>query len=345
VTVISKFRDFNYTDFLNEHPLTFRMWRREFLRSIPEHRNQVLSFISRVLARLLLVLFEYPGIEDMFRVKQILKGETHYDLLISFALPYPVHWGVAWAWSKKNPIAEVWVADCGDPFMLGRMDSFKKPFYFKFLEISFCKKCSYVAVPFKEMTDQFYPQFKSKIIVIPQGFNFREIKLYKGIVNNEKPLFIFAGSIIPGKRDLTMFLDFLSSLTIDFQFVVYTNQTAWYDKYKALLSDKLELHGYIDRLNLIFEMSKADFLVNVDSVLDNEYNIEAMPSKLIDYALSDRPILNIHSNYLDKEKIMSFLKKDYSGRRIVRKEDYNIEKVAASFIALKHQPVYPVSNL
>ena len=52
-----------------------------------------------------------------------------------------------------------------------------------------------------------------------------------------------------------------------------------------MLGEKLLINGYIDRLSLIFEMSKADFLVNVDTIHDNNSNVEAVPSKLIDYAL------------------------------------------------------------
>jgi len=53
----------------------------------------------------------------MFKVRKILKYEKDYDLMISFAVPYPIHWGVAWSITKKHKISEVWVADCGDPYM------------------------------------------------------------------------------------------------------------------------------------------------------------------------------------------------------------------------------------
>jgi hypothetical protein len=81
-------------------------------------------------------------------------------------------------------------------------------------------------------------------------------------------------------------------------------------------------------------MSKADFLVNIDTVLDNQSNTEAVPSKLIDYALTNRPILNINSASLDKEMVLKFLDKDYSGQRIVEKSKYDIKKVSAKFLEL-----------
>jgi hypothetical protein len=334
VTVISKYRNHDYRDFLASFPIKLKMWGRNSFPAMPQYSRKPFSTLGRALSRFLMLLFEYPGIEEMIKVNKMLKSESEFDLMISFAVPYPVHWGVAWASSGKQRIAKTWIADCGDPYMFARLDSFKKPFYFKFLEVNFCRKCDCISIPFKEMQNQFYPQFVSKIKVIPQGFNLKEIVLCEEKPDNNRSVFIFAGSIIPGKRDLALFLDFLSSVSIDFLFIVYTNQKDWYRKYKEALGEKLLLNGYIDRLALLFEMSKADFLVNVDTVLDNQANIEAVPSKLIDYALSNRPILNISSSNLDKEMVLEFLNKNYSRQRVIDKSAYDITKVALKFLEL-----------
>ena len=94
-----------------------------------------ISFLfKRIVSRALLMLFEYPDIEIMFKVKKAMKHESGYDLLVSVAVPHPVHWGVTWAKTKKHPIARTWVADCGDAYMgLIKHDSFSKLFYFKYL--------------------------------------------------------------------------------------------------------------------------------------------------------------------------------------------------------------------
>ncbi len=334
VTVISKFRAHDYSDFLSKFPVTFKMWVKSVFPKIPVFKQKPFSYLSSGLSRVMSLLFEYPGIEEMYRVKKILQYENGYDLVISFAVPHPVHWGVSLARCDKNPIARIWVADCGDPYMFARLDTYRKPFYFRYLEKNFCRKCDYIAIPFKEMESQFFPQFISKIRVIPQGFDFSEIRLYKGQRSIHKPVFIFAGSIIPGKRDLTLFLNFISSLQIDFLFIVYTNQPEWFTNYKKELRGKLEINGYIDRLSLLYEMSKADFLVNVDTSLDNHYKTEAVPSKLIDYALAERPILNINSAWLDKNKVTEFLNKNYSRQRVIEKSNYDIKNVSAKFLEL-----------
>ena len=81
-------------------------------------------------------------------------------------------------------------------------------------------------------------------------------------------------------------------------------------------------------------MSTVDFLVNVDTFLDNKSNREAVPSKLIDYALSGRPILNLSSAVLDEKLVLDFLNQDYSRQRFVDISRHNIKDVAVRFLAL-----------
>mgnify|MGYP001769771154 FL=1 len=81
-------------------------------------------------------------------------------------------------------------------------------------------------------------------------------------------------------------------------------------------------------------MSTVDFLVNVDTVLDNQSNREAVPSKLIDFALSGRPILNLSSAVLDESLVLDFLNQDYSRQRFVDISRHNIRDVAARFLSL-----------
>jgi len=111
---------------------------------MPDFRFKLFNFFARLLSRVLLILFEYPTIENMFKIMRILKNESDYDLMISFAVPYPVHWGVAFSRSQKHNIASVWVADCGDPYMGDVLDTFRKLFYFGYLEKYFSRKADFI---------------------------------------------------------------------------------------------------------------------------------------------------------------------------------------------------------
>jgi hypothetical protein len=337
VTVFIPAEGKDYTSFGIEHGLKIKDLGKLKWKQIDPKGGKIERLTRRAINRALNLLFEWPDIELIFRVSTILKKEQGYDLLISIAVPHPIHWGVARIWNKKKRIAKIWIADCGDSYMFARLDTFNKMFYFKYFEKSFCRKCNFISVPFDAMHTQFYREFRSKIITIPQGFNFSEIKRFDKPVQNEIRTFMFAGSIIPGYRDLTLFLDYLKNYADNFLFIVYTNQPEWFEKYKNDLKSRIEMRGYIDRLSLIYEMSKVDFLVNVDTILDSQSNIEAVPSKLIDYALSGRPILNIISNNPDIEKLKAFLSGDYTGARTIDISIYDIKLVANKFTSL-HNP-------
>lgn len=334
VSVFSKYRDHNYSEFLERFPLNFKMWRAPAYPVVPIFKRQPFRLISRAVSRLMLLFFEYPDIEEMFIVRKILKNENGFDLMISFAVPFPVQWGVASVRSGKNRIAKTWIADCGDPFMLNRIPNFRKPFYFKYLEENFCRKCDYLTIPYEELRHKFYAEFINKIRIIPQGFDFGEINLNDYPIDHETPVFLFAGSIIPGKRDLTLFLEYLSGLASDFTFIVYTKQMDLFEKYKLILGHKLEIRGYVDRLTLINEMSQADFLVNVDTIYDRNATSEAVPSKLIDYGIARRPILNINSEHLDEDLVMQFLMGDYTGQRVIDVTKFDIRVVSKQFLEL-----------
>ena len=79
-------------------------------------------------------------------------------------------------------------------------------------------------------------------------------------------------------------------------------------------------------------LAKADFLVN----LTNPSAVQS-PSKLIDYGLSGRPILDISSDFTDPEKdnFERFLAGDYAcAHKIEDLERYDIRKIASAFLAL-----------
>jgi len=268
----------------------------------------------------------------MPKVKKKLKNEKDYDLLISIAAPHPIHWGVAWARSKDHPIANIWVADCGDPFMGNKIDSFKKLFYFKYFETCFSRKADYISVPAKDHLRYYYPEFQNKIRVIPQGFKFEDSKTFEGLINNEVPTFAFAGRFLPQLRDPRPFLDYLSTLDRPFRFVVFTQNTEFVNPYKKKLGDKLDIRGFIPREDLLLELSKMDFLLHIEfhsSVKSDS------PSKFADYAIVKRPVIALNMEQLNKDKFLAFLNKDYQKQMDLSGADkFRIENVTKSFLSL-----------
>ncbi len=239
VTVYIPTNERDYLSFEREYNLKIKNLGVLRWREIEPHGGKLRKVVLKILRRGLLLFFEWPDMELMFKVNKALAKEEGYDLLVSIAIPFPIHWGVARVMSKSHRIADTWVADCGDPYMFGRLDSFRKPFYFKYLEKLFCKKCTFISVPFEAMRKQFYKEFRGKIVIIPQGFDFTEIRRIKGPVQNERLTMAFAGSIIPGFRDLKLFLDYLSGCERDFLLIVYTRQSEWFENHMSQLKNRM----------------------------------------------------------------------------------------------------------
>lgn len=314
-----------YDDFVNHYPIKICHYHRE------KGCNKFIgiSIVDRIVYRVLNQFFTYPDRWNVKPLMESLKDETGYDLLISIAMPHSVHWAIGRLYEKGNIAANCWVADCGDPFMLTQTDSFQPPFYVKPLETRWCRLCNYISVPTTASVDGYYPEFKDKIRIIPQGFDFSEIKRkdYKG---HTIPTFAYSGSFIPGKRDLRPILDLLIKQNADFELHVYTRQKDMFVSYQEKLGTKLQLHDYITRLELLETLSGMDFLLN----LDNGITVQT-PSKLIDYALTGRPILNMNSSSIDEALLDAFMKGDYARRYIVENiEQYNIINVAQQFLDL-----------
>lgn len=286
----------------------------------------------RVVTRFSALLLEYPFIQIMPLMKQGLKGESGYDMLISVAVPYPIHWGVASVRTKNNPIAKIWVADCGDPYMGQENDTFKPPFYFGWLEKKFCRKADYLTVPTAASINGYYKEFHDKIRVIPQGFRFEDIRKYTGPKTTDKIIFGYGGMFIPGRRDPSELLAFLNGLneSYHFEFHVYTNTPQLIAPFIAASNDRIQLKQVLDRESLLFEMSKMDFVVNFENVGNTQ-----TPSKLIDYAILEKPILSIKTGNLDINIVSEFLNGNYANAFIINDfEQYRIEKVAKKFLQL-----------
>lgn len=283
------------------------------------------NWILRGLAHFL-VSYEFPTIELMFLISRNIKNLADYDLVISVAYPYPVHWGIGRLISnlpkKDRPL---WISDCGDPYTGNPMAHFFKGFIK--VEKWWGNLTDYITVPIDSAIDAYFQEVREKIRVIPQGFNFAETKLaeYK---KNLIPTFIFSGKLYEGTRDPSQFIDYLLKLNIDFKFIIYTREKGLLKKYSSFFGSKIIVNDYIPRQELIIELSKADFLINIV----NTGTVQA-PSKLIDYALSCRPILNISSQFKEAEAVDEFLKGEYQKQYIPNGiQKYDIANVASQFL-------------
>ncbi len=322
-------RDYSSFEFESEYNLKIKNVGALKWKAIDLKGGKLELLVRRIIKRVLIQLFEWPDIELMFRVSKVLQDTRQNDLLISVAVPYPIHWGVAKARTKSNKIANVWIADCGDPYMGDSADSFRKLFYFKYVEKWFCRKTDYITVPFEGARSAYYPEFRDKIKVIPQGFRLDNISIPEYKREFDYPVFAYAGGFIPGKRDPGRLLDFLSNYDRNFKFIVYTSQSSHLSPYKERLKEKLEIRDKISREELLKVLSGMDFLINLDNNTQTQ-----LPSKLIDYAIAGRPVLNLVSD-TDFSSLLEFLDGNYRSKMVLESlENYDIKIVALNFLKL-----------
>ena len=102
------------------------------------------------------------------------------------------------------------------------------------------------------------------------------------------------------------------------------------EPYAIRSEGKILLERLIPREDFLLFLQKMDFVINFANLSNSQ-----MPSKLIDYRLMNKPILDIESTDFDSKLIKQFLEGDYRGRLIVDKLDqYRIENVAREFLKL-----------
>ncbi len=331
VTLYAILGKYDYSTFEKDYKVKVKSLGRSWAGNNDSDGFSKKNILQRILTRLLYRTIDYPRCEYFFKTVKALKREDHFDYLITIANPYGIHWGAAFykKYCRRKKF-DFWASDCGDPF-LGVTNTTYHEFLLRPLENLWGKQTDKIVIPIEEAKKGYDSKFQDKIEVIPQSIDFSSVKI-NTYQENSIPNFLYSGAIYPGKREPYAFLDYLCTLDLDFRFHMHIVALGNLDKYKSLLGEKLEIHPYIPREDLILKMSTMDFLVNIK----NKSNLQS-PSKLIDYSLSKRPILSISSNFNDDERsaFEDFLSKDYSHQTIVEGvEKFDSKNVCKNFCDL-----------
>ena len=330
VTLYGVLGKFDYSSFTNETGINVKNLGKMKYATLNSDGENKITFLNRVLIRMFHRLLEFPDIELVSKTYKAIKNEKNVDLLITVAIPFPIHWGAAWAKKRLgDKFPKKWVSDCGDPYM-GNSVSKKPFFYFQYIEDFWGKQTDFITIPIEDAKKAYSDKVQDKLRIIPQGFDFSNIKIDTNFKGNAIPHFAYAGIVYKGYRDPSRFLEYLSKVGKDFRFIVYTKSLAFFQQYKELLGEKLEIRNYIPREQLLFVLSQMDFLVNIE----NSNSVQS-PSKLIDYYLSTRPVLDISSDFDNKKKKNTddFLNGDYQRKHVIDNvQQFNIINVGKAFL-------------
>lgn len=267
------------------------------------------------------------------RLYRELKKRIHtkeYDLLLAISYPFSLLIASV-LHCLHNERIRCKIADCGDPlyYNLG----IKTAPYFKHVEKVILQRFDWVTVPMQEaMVGYRHCNLGGRLRVVPQGVKLLDVK-DDAYSLNSVPTFCYAGVFYEKIRDPRFFFDFLCGVQVPFSFIVYALDDPFTKRallsYKRRLGEKLVIKEPIARQQLIYEMAKMNFVLNFDNENSNQ-----RPSKLIDYAMSRRPILSFNRQTFQPKIFQAFLKGDYSGQYYVDLEQYDIRRVVDQFEAL-----------
>ena len=252
------------------------------------------------------------------------------DMVIALSTPFPVHYGYD-KYVKKHGRHFVSILDSGDPFYYSKQT--KRAIWFKNIERDVYKQCDFLTIPTKNAIPLYSSLIpESKIKIIPQGFNMRYLKLYTGPYEGTIKI-AYAGVFYWDIRNPEFLFRYLDASDVDYTFFIYMRYNdskfdACLEKYSNL-AKKVRVEYNVPHDDLITELSKMDFLVNIENLSNTQ-----MPSKLIDYGMTKRPIFSCKESTFSADKFEKFLHRQYDGRYEVQIEDYNIEKIAGQFLEL-----------
>lgn len=310
-------------DFFESEPKDFRLKGKVGLF------GKFSLLVNRVLAQ----FFDHPNFGIKAIVSKALRRELEqnsYETIISIAHPHAIHWGVGEVVRKIEDKSFTWIADCGDPYMMAENLNYKRPFYFWPYEKMFCNYADVISVPFEGAKNGYLRRYIDKIEVIPQGFNFDDVKKIKHRSKNKKETIRigYAGTIVKGRRDPTELVEFLDEIGVNYEIHIYTNKKQSLIGLAKSSKGLVKLYDYVDRLELLKNLSKLDFVINFQNKGANQ-----LPSKLIDYTLIEKPILNIEFGKMNNQIVEEFVNGNYKNQLKVNDiERYNIENVVGQFL-------------
>ena len=258
---------------------------------------------------------------SIIRNKSLRKALTRSDIILTITAPHGINWALSEILEKQKK--NLWIADCGDPYLSNPF----VPKLYKALnkkrEKSFLEKVDHISVPILEAT--FAYGNNSKVSVIPQGFPDQKSK--RTTPHLAKRRFCYAGKIYPDKRPIKPFLNRLRNLDLQFEFHIYTSDKnslpSWITSDKRFYVNDLTSRDEIMRI-----YSGMDFLVHLTNASDVQVG-----SKLIDYSFSGAPILEVEASS-GESSIDEFLNNDFRNKKNLKVDEYRIENVAEQFETL-----------
>lgn len=323
IIALRKIKDFNYENYTKEFKIKVKNIGL-YSGNLKSHSNsKTLNSLKRTTdyflnGRLFL---------NAYRIYKYIKNLPSVDIFISCSTPFMNHLGSYFLIRDAKKSRTKYFADCGDPLYYNKQSP--KAIYFKYIEKIVLREFNYVLVPSKDCIKA-YDAFVSvdKLKISPQGYDFSNLKEFTYKKNNPVT-FAYAGAFYNDIRNPNFFLSYLCGVAKEFKFVIYYRNVdeKMYDllkKYKIILKEKLVIHQNIPRQLLVEKLSKMDFLINMDNIVDYQ-----IPSKLIDYCASGRPVYNCSANNFNKQTFVNFMNYNFQEELKIDKKLFDIKNIVS----------------
>lgn len=265
-------------------------------------------------------------------LKQTMKEK---DMVIALSTPFMDLLGLAkYVHQLPNNTEKktTYIADSGDPFYHSQQT--KRALYFKWIEKWVYRHFDYLSIPTSDAIPAYAPLIPiEKIKIIPQAFNMRDVNLAPAPTGNI-PTFAYAGVFYQDIRNPEFLFQHLCTLKEDFRFHVYLRHrdpytTSLLNRYQQILGEKLVVHYSIKRNELLYQLSECHFLVNISNKTTTQ-----LPSKLIDYGITKRPVYSFDKQSFKPQVFDAFMHGDYTHAMKIDIHPYDIEVVTKQFIEL-----------
>jgi hypothetical protein len=244
---------------------------------------------------------------------RVLLQAERYDVLISVALPFTAHW-VAWRLSKEFPGMR-WLADTGDPFSLQPMHPLNNEFFYRAMNLwaerEIVRRATLFTVPTKAMLGLYketWPKLAAKLEILPPVCTMPVISEVQPRASLEDSGAIRIGnfgSFYPGVREPEPLLRSVwrTSKLLDLELHLFGTP---YPGWSALLQElqghslRIQERGLLPRAAVPAAMADMDVLL----LQGNRHGIQ-LPSKIVDYLASGRPILHVQQD--EDDPILEYL--------------------------------------
>lgn len=280
------------------------------------------------------------------RQAERLIAERRYDALVTVSLPFTSHL-VGRRIKRKSPEL-TWLVDTGDPFCFLEATPHNNLRLYKRLnyraERAVFADSDAVAVTTeatRRIYQKLFPEAAGKIEVIAPLAPRQEPNARERVFADDNGLrLVFVGTLYRTIRDPSPLLATFDRLLqtelgsrLELHFFGGNNDCeTYFDRYADLMGKKIFLHGIVPRARALAAIQEAAALINIGNLTPYQ-----LPSKLLEYMVSGRPIINFVSGPDDSS--LGLLAEYPRNLNVPR--DAPVERLAADIHGFLRRPAPP----